>query len=359
MELEASATYFKGAVLVILCYRRKSVNKLPLLTHKGLMKKTKSSKPAPWHNRDPGFHTMRIGTSKVGFFANIWKGGPGPTLLVNGATHGDEYEGPTLLAEIAASWKPRKWKGTLVSIPVLNEPAFYAGTRNHPEDGKNLARTFPGDAKGTATQRLAHLFMDRVLRHADYYVDFHSGGVAYDLHPWVGYMTASNPETNTVQKRMAGCFHEFWCWESPYNSGRTISAAGELDIPAIYIECRGGGGVDPHDLEAIRSGWKALLHLFKFIPGKKPKLLNAATRVTTDPDEAHLQVHYPSPCNGLFAAAIPAGEKVRKNQILGTVYPLDRKPPRKIAARESGTLVNIRRKRSVLRGEALATLSKL
>src|SRR6195952_1250206 len=43
-----------------------------------------------------GFHQRRIARDGVGFEAYIWRGAPGPVLLVNGATHGDEYEGPTL-----------------------------------------------------------------------------------------------------------------------------------------------------------------------------------------------------------------------------------------------------------------------
>ena len=51
-----------------------------------------------------GFHRRRIARDGVGFEAFIWRHGPGPVLLVNGATHGDEYEGPTLLLQWVQNW---------------------------------------------------------------------------------------------------------------------------------------------------------------------------------------------------------------------------------------------------------------
>src|SRR5262245_49568310 len=89
--------------------------------------------PAPgapfWARLDPGFHTRRIQPKKdgPGFHAFVWRGvQPGPALLVNGGTHGDEYEGPVLLAQMVQSWRPRHLRGTLIAVPVLNEDAFLA-----------------------------------------------------------------------------------------------------------------------------------------------------------------------------------------------------------------------------------------
>ena len=84
----------------------------------------------PLDRLKPGFHRHRFTARGVGFEAFIWHGRqPGPVLLVNGATHGDEYEGPTLLEQWVQNWKPRTLRGTVVLIPVLNEVAFFAGQR--------------------------------------------------------------------------------------------------------------------------------------------------------------------------------------------------------------------------------------
>src|SRR5690606_38798591 len=78
--------------------------------------------------------------------------------------------------------------GTLVMVPVCNLPAYEAGLRASPIDGVNLARVFPGRADGTVTERIAHILTERLFRHADFLLDLHSGGVAYDIPTLVGYL---------------------------------------------------------------------------------------------------------------------------------------------------------------------------
>src|SRR5436309_478618 len=70
---------------------------------------------------------------------------PGPTLLVNAATHGDEYEGIVAIQDLFEQLNPAALRGTFCGIPVLNGLAFAAGTRESDVDHLNLARIFPGD----------------------------------------------------------------------------------------------------------------------------------------------------------------------------------------------------------------------
>ena len=132
----------------------------------------------------PGFHHRRLERDGVGFEVFVWRGEPGPVLLVNGATHGDEYEGPTLLRQWVEDWKPTGLRGTVALVPVLNEPAFFAAQRCSPLDGLNLARVFPGSRRGKPTQRLACLFDEQLLAQSTHYIDLHSAGATYGLDPW-------------------------------------------------------------------------------------------------------------------------------------------------------------------------------
>src|SRR4051794_8380342 len=81
----------------------------------------------------------------------------GPILTVLGAVHGDEYEGPVAIADLLAALPVREMAGTLLAVPVVNCPAYRAGQRANPADGKDLARCFPGDPDGTPTMQLAHV----------------------------------------------------------------------------------------------------------------------------------------------------------------------------------------------------------
>ena len=305
----------------------------------------------------PGFHRRRLQARGVGFDVFVWRGGPGPVLLVNGATHGDEYEGPTLLRQWAARWRPARLMGTVVFVPVLNEAAFYAGQRCHPVDGGNLARAFPGRAGGNPTARLAQLFDTQLLAQCTHYADLHSAGAAYQLVPWVGYITHPDAAIDRQQRAMAACFDALWCWAGPYLPGRTISAAHDRKIPAIYVECSGAGGIEPRDLHDLEAGLRQLLQWSGLVPGAPRKLRRQKTRLTRDADEAHLQVHHPAPHDGLFVPAVPLGRHLRRGQALGTVLALDGRKASPIRAERAGRLVMIRRQRSVRRGDALFTLA--
>ena len=303
-----------------------------------------------------GFHRRRIERDGVGFEAFVWRGGPGPVLLVNGATHGDEYEGPTLLHQWVQNWKPRGLRGTVVFIPVLNEVAFFAGARCRPDDGANLARSFPGKPRGTPTERLALLFDEQMLAQVTHYVDFHSAGGANRLRPWVGYVTGMKARVDRDQRAMSACFDRFWCWSGPFLPGRTLSAAAVRDIPAIYTECQGAGDVAPVDLTALDLGLRRLLMVLGLVAGAKPKLRRQVTRITRSARETHLQVHHQAPHDGIYLPAIRLDQKLRRGAPLGVVHKLD--GTRSIVRAEtSGRVVLVRLQRSVHRGDALAVLS--
>src|SRR5215472_2601546 len=72
----------------------------------------------------------------------------GPLALIIAGVHGDEYEGPAAAFSLTDSLSPDRLHGTVVAVPVANPSAFEAGTRLNPIDGLNLARTFPGNARG-------------------------------------------------------------------------------------------------------------------------------------------------------------------------------------------------------------------
>lgn len=317
-----------------------------------------SSKNPFWARLAPGLHRKRIGT-KPAFTAFVIRGRPGPVALINAGTHGDEYEGPTVIREFVSRINPQTMRGTLVLIPVLHEDAFFGGTRCHPRDGSNLARVFPGRTDGNNAERVAELFLRTTLLHVDYYLDLHSGGVAYDLLPWCGYIVTGREEIDRVQADMTACFDDYWCWGSQPATGRTLSAAADAGVPAIYTESLGGGGVLPSDVQALERGLANFLIRFGFLPGPLPRLRRPRIRMAQSKEETHIQLHHPSPIQGLFIRAVSPGDVVRKGATLGVVYPLDRPAGATVKASHSGTIVSLRRQRSVLAGDALATIVEL
>ena len=332
---------------------------VPTLKPMSRMSQRATPKRPFWHPLKRGFHRRRIGNRGTGFECFVWRGGPGPTLLLNAATHGDEYEGPTFLQELVHHWRPKGLAGTVVAVPVLHEDAFFAGRRCGESDGKNLARIFPGKPSGTRTERIAHLFRTRVLRFADYYADFHSAGACYEILPWVGYMLVEDEAILKKQRRMAQCFDRYWCWGAPGLPGRTISAAAEFGIPAIYTESIGCGTVAPDDLDVLRRSTTRLLKTLGLIPGRVRLNPQEITRETGDRHEAHLQWQHPAPCNGLVIDPVPVGTPRKKGQPICSVQPVAGEKPIRVNAMRSGVAVIIRRQRSVKQGESLGVVIPL
>ncbi|MCB2012824.1 MAG: succinylglutamate desuccinylase/aspartoacylase family protein, partial [Geminicoccaceae bacterium] len=75
---------------------------------------------------------------------SVIRNGDGPTALLTGANHGDEYEGPIALQRLSRELDPREVNGRVIIVPFMNMPAFLAGRRTSPFDGGNLNRSFPG-----------------------------------------------------------------------------------------------------------------------------------------------------------------------------------------------------------------------
>ena len=110
--------------------------------------------------------------------------GDGPTALLTGANHGDEYEGPIALQDLAVSLRPEDIRGRVIILPMMNMPAFAAGLRCSPVDGRNMNRSFPGTPDGTVTQKICHFIATELVPMADLVLDFHSGGRTLDFLPF-------------------------------------------------------------------------------------------------------------------------------------------------------------------------------
>ena len=98
----------------------------------------------------------------------------GPTLVVTGATHGNEVAGTGAVIRLMQAIDPTRLKGSVIGIPVVNVPAFNQGEYATPQDGRNMASRiyWTIDEKGTVTARLGAL-LGPIYQGADFYIDLH------------------------------------------------------------------------------------------------------------------------------------------------------------------------------------------
>ena len=145
-----------------------------------------------------GYMTMAHSTDRSAWGAlripiAVASGGPGPTLLVTGGNHGDEYEGQIASLNLMRALDPGTMQGRVIVIPFLNMPAVLAGKRTSPIDGGNMNRAFPGDPNGTVTQMIADYVTRAVLPLADVVVDIHSGGRTLMFEPFACIHNLDDP----------------------------------------------------------------------------------------------------------------------------------------------------------------------
>jgi len=98
---------------------------------------------------------------------------PGPTMFISAAIHGDELNGVEIIRRVLHTVRPAHISGTLLAIPVVNAYGFIGRSRYLP-DRRDLNRSFPGSATGSLAARLAHIFLNEVVRRCQIGVDLHT-----------------------------------------------------------------------------------------------------------------------------------------------------------------------------------------
>ncbi len=280
---------------------------------------------------------------------------PGPTLLVTGAVHGDEYEGVATIPLVFQQIEPTTLQGTLIMLPVCNMPAYESAQRSSPIDGLNLARVFPGDANGTITQRIAHALTTKFLRYADFFIDLHSGGVAYEIPTLIGYI---HDQGELGQRSEAGgrAFGApvLWGHPLPMAPGRSVSAATDLGVPSLYTEAPGGGYARPDDLACFTQGViNVMRHLGMLAGAAQPRPMTHDLF-----GDGNLDTVLSASVAGYWRAEIALLAEVQPGQRLGTVCDLFGNVLAEVTADQAGVVIMLRRLHRVHVGDGLAHVTR-
>ncbi|WP_195891454.1 succinylglutamate desuccinylase/aspartoacylase family protein [Luminiphilus syltensis] len=124
-----------------------------------------------------------IGLDIIQIPISVLNNGSGPTVLLLGGVHGDEYEGPVALTRLLAEIDLERLSGRLIVMPAVNLPAVLAGTRSSPLDGGNLNRSFSPTATDSPTVRIARYLSDVIFPLCDYCFDSHTAGSCANHYP--------------------------------------------------------------------------------------------------------------------------------------------------------------------------------
>ncbi|MCL3881211.1 N(2)-acetyl-L-2,4-diaminobutanoate deacetylase DoeB [Marivita sp. GX14005] len=246
--------------------------------------------------------------------------GEGPTALLTGGNHGDEYEGPIALQDLACSLKPSEVTGRIIILPMMNTPAFAAGKRCSPIDGVNMNRCFPGRADGSVTEKIAHYIATRLVPPADIVLDFHSGGQTLDFLPYA----AAHVLDNKTQED--ACMAAMQAFNAPYSVRMLeIDLVGMFDTEVegqgkvfVTTELGGAGTATARSVAIARKGARNLLRHAGILSGA-PQI--EETVQLDMPDERCFQFALEP---GLIEYQADLGDEVREGQPIARIWRSDR-----------------------------------
>ncbi len=262
--------------------------------------------------------------------------GEGPTALLTGGNHGDEYEGPVALSKLAQGLTAAEVSGRVIIIPFMNTPAFHAGRRTSPIDRGNLNRSFPGKPDGTVTEKIADYFTRTLLPLADIVLDIHSGGRTLDFLPFAACHVLPD------KQQQARCEAGMRAFNAPY-SMRML----ELDAEAMYdtaaesqgkvfvtTELGGGGSSTARSVAIAERGVRNLLVHAGILEGE----VQTAPSVMLDMPGSDCFIA--SEHDGLLEMCRDLGDTVNQGEVIARVYDATRSgvAPVEYRAARSGLL---------------------
>jgi predicted deacylase len=302
--------------------------------------------------------TNSAGWAKYFVPISVIQNGEGPTAVLFGGNHGDEYEGPVTLMNLTREVSPEDISGRVIVIPMLNHPAVASGTRLSPIDGVNMNRAFPGSPCDSITGQIAHFVATEILPAADLVIDIHSGGSSMHMLPSVNMHRMENRE------QMDGMIAAARAWGAPYiflyadvaGSGLLPTYAESLGKVTLGTEM---GSKAQFGVEMLRHSGRVrnVLHHAGILkenpndPGTVEPLVVAAE------DE---QDYIMSPSSGIFEPFFEIGEPVEAGQTVGQLHSIEHpeRDPEQVLAASSGILFTRRSIPLTKQGECLAVITR-
>jgi len=287
----------------------------------------------------------------------VIKRGDGPTALLTGGNHGDEYEGPIALFDLARTLKAEDIQGRVIIVPAMNYPAFRAGTRTSPIDRGNLNRSFPGRPDGTVTEKIADYFQRMLLPMADIVLDFHSGGRTLDFLPYA----AAHALPDQDQERR--CFEAVAAFAAPYSMrmveidavGMYDTAAEEMGKVFVTTELSGGGTASAKTAGIAKRGVMNVLKHAGIVSGAPDRGRTRWLDMPSDDCFVFAQD------DGLLEPYVDLGDPIRAGDVIARVHPIVRtgQAPAEYHAKLDGVLAARHFPGLVKMGDCLAVVATM
>lgn len=231
----------------------------------------------------------------------------GPVVFVSAAVHGDELNGIEIIRRLISQKNFKVIRGSLIVVPMVNVYGVVTQSRYMP-DRRDLNRSFPGSAKGSLAGRVAHTFMNEIIKHCDFGIDLHTGAIHRSNLPQIR-ADLSDEEV----KELAEVFGVTVVLNSEVLEGSLRESAFSAGTKVLLYEA---GEALRFDELSIRAGLKGILNVLQHL-----QMIRKQTQKKrkVEPFIANNSSWTRANASGIVNNLVALGDHVQKNQLLAKI----------------------------------------
>ena len=280
---------------------------------------------------------------------------PGPTLAIVSGAHGTEYTSIIAVEQLGQSLQPAAISGSVILVPLVNMASFLQKVPHvNPVDNKSMNRYYPGNPKGTQTDRALYAITKEVVEKADNLIDLHGGDLDESLRPYSYWAPTGNAKQDAVSKDMVLAFGLdtiILSKDRPTdpNASRYLETTASLrGKPSITAEAGYAGTVETDDLMALVNGCMGVMRYLKMLPGPVKPVQNPVWIERVDTVSGNGE--------GIFYPLVKRGTYVQQGGRIGYVTDWFGNTVQEATAPSSGVVLYINAVPSMKKGDTIANI---
>jgi len=288
--------------------------------------------------------------------------GAGPSVLVLGGNHGDEYQGQVAIMKLARALTEGQVQGRLILIPSLNFPAALASTRLSPIDGMNLNRAFPGDPHGPVTSQIAHYLAHELFPICDAVIDIHSGGRSMDFVPCSHmHVVSDRVQRQAMLDAMLAWNTEFCFLYTDIAGSGLLPVEAENQGKTVITTELGGSESIPASVHRIaHDGLVNVLRHLGVLDGQIQSRTSMGLAPSILTQALEPKNYLLAPESGIFEVCVELATKVSVDEPVARIHFLERpdREPLQIVSPKHGYLICMRSPCKTQQGDCIAVIAE-
>jgi predicted deacylase len=292
---------------------------------------------------------------------------PGPRVAITANVHGDEVTGVGVVHALPKWLDGKLQKGTVLLYPTLNPVGLASMTRTIPPDGRDLNRLFPGDAKGTPTDRHARIVWDDLVRNRpDVLIDLHADSplaIPYaivDRAVHLRQKAREKLEKKAFELATSSGMTVLWEYQDTqyahFDLDRSLTGAvmNHLRIPTMTLEVGPRLHLAP---KAVADTTRAVCSVLSHLGMIEAEGTRHESRIEGGPWR---RTSGPRASNaGFLVPQVTAGSSIKRGQVIAEIRSLTGNALEQLRCREDGILIAFPERAWVSPGTAVGTLGIL